>query len=116
MSTPNFWEILDKFFEESRLIIEINKGTNPVNPEAKFPVDYGYLEGTSSSDGEGIDVFIGTDPGRRVDAILCTADLLKRDLEIKILMGCTEKEKMDVSRFYETYLSMRGILIRRGNS
>ena len=36
----------------------------------------------------------GSDHTAGIDAILCTVDLLKRDSEIKILLDCTEEEKM----------------------
>lgn len=44
-------------------------------------------------DGDGIDVWVGTDERKQVDAIMCIVDLMKRDSEIKILIGCTENEK-----------------------
>ncbi|MCX6656309.1 MAG: inorganic pyrophosphatase, partial [Candidatus Bathyarchaeota archaeon] len=75
--------------------------------------DYGYLEGTSSMDEDGIDIFVGSDPSRRVDAIICTVDLVKRDSEIKILIGCTEAEKLAVEQLYEVFPSMRGLLVRQ---
>ena len=43
--------------------------------------------------GEGIDVWVGTDSRKQIDAIMCIVDLMKRDSEIKILIGCTEEEK-----------------------
>jgi inorganic pyrophosphatase len=78
-----------------------------------FPVDYGYLEGTFSMDGEGIDVFVGSDSGDMVDSILCTIDLVKRDSEIKVLLGCTEEDKQAILRLYESFSSMRSLLVRR---
>lgn len=36
----------------------------------------------------------------KIDAIMCIDDLMKKDLEIKILIGCTEEEKAIV---YETH-------------
>lgn len=40
-------------------------------------------------DGAGIDVWVGSDE-KKVDAIMCIVDLMKKDSEIKILIGCTE--------------------------
>ena len=50
------------------------------------------FEDTSSMDGAGIDVWVGSGE-KQVDAIMCTVDLIKKDSEIKILIGCTEEEK-----------------------
>jgi inorganic pyrophosphatase len=114
MSNETFWGYLDRLVAESRVIIDVPKGVkNPRLPEELQFVDYGYLEGTSSMDEDGIDVFVGSNSNRSVDAILCTVDLFKRDSEIKILIGCTEAEKLAVERLYEVFPSMRGLLVRR---
>ncbi len=54
-----------------------------------YPLDYGYVENTSAADGGGIDVWIGTAEEKILTGILCTFDTLKRDAEIKLLIGCT---------------------------
>ena len=64
-------------------------------------------------DGEGIDVWVGTDEERNIDAVMCIVDLKKRDSEIKILLGCTEEEKESIYQFHNETESMKGILIRR---
>jgi inorganic pyrophosphatase len=115
MVEGTFWGHLDRLVAESRVIVDNPRGTSDDDPSSiAYPVDYGYLEGTSSMDGDGIDVFVGSDPGQKVDAIVCTVDLMKRDSEIKVLIGCTEEEKQAVTRLYEAFPPMRGLLIRRG--
>jgi inorganic pyrophosphatase len=55
-----------------------------------YPFDYGYLAGTVAADGGGIDVWLGMQASaneRRVTGVICAVDLLKRDSEIKILLG-----------------------------
>jgi len=109
----DFWVALDRLVSESKIIIDRPKGSrHPKFPMYVYPLDYGYLENTSSSDGDGIDIWQGTN-GDYVDSIFCTVDLLKRDSEIKILIGCSEDEKMIISRFYNDNEYMKGILIRR---
>ena len=76
------------------------------------PVDYGYLEDTASIYGEGISVFVGSDPEQRIDAIVCTIDLVKRNSEIKVLIGCTE-EKLAIESLYEAFPPMCGLFLRR---
>ena len=63
-------------------------------------------------DGSGIDVWVGSN-GQGVDAIMCIVDLMKKDSEIKILIGCTEKEKEIVYQTHNETEYMKGILIRR---
>ena len=109
-NTAIFWQALDKLVSTSKIIIDRPKGSrHPKYPDCIYPVDYGYLVGTSSMDGGGIDVWKGTN-GDYIDAIICTVDLLKRDSEIKILIGCNEEEKQLVIPYNEY---MKGILIRR---
>lgn len=63
-------------------------------------------------DGAGIDVWVGTN-GKNIDAIMCIVDLMKRDSEIKILIGCTEEEKDIIYETHNETQYMKGILIRR---
>ena len=44
---------------------------------------------------------------------MCMVDLLKKDSEIKILIGCTEEEKETVYQFHNESEFMKGILVRR---
>lgn len=86
----NFWRALDALVDSSTLKIDRPKGSaHPRYPDFLYPLDYGYLEGTTSADGAGIDVWIGSLPEKQVTALLCTVDLEKRDTEIKLLLGCT---------------------------
>jgi len=65
-------------------------------------------------DGGGIDLWQGSDPAQNLDAIICTVDLIKRDSEVKLLIGCTEEEKALVYKAHNKTESMKGILVRRG--
>jgi len=113
-----FWKALERLAAESNIIIDRPKGSrHPKYADFVYPLDYGYLENTSSMDGGGIDVWKGSD-GEHIDAIICTVDLLKRDSEIKILVGCNEEEKQLVLEAHnfdnvKTEEFMKGIMIRR---
>lgn len=50
---------------------------------------------------------------KRADALICTVDLVKRDAEIKLLIGCTEAEKQAALQKHNDSDGMKGILIRR---
>lgn len=113
MYNEEFWESLDKLIDISEIIIDRPKGTaHPKYPEYIYEVDYGYLKNTTSMDGDGIDVWVGTGE-KTVDAIICTVDLIKNDSEIKILLGCTEEEKEIIYQTHNESEYMKGILIRR---
>ena len=109
-----FWKIIDSLTLSSEIVIDRPKGTaHPRYGNCVYPFDYGYLKHSSSMDGGGIDVWVGSLQDRKVDAIICTVDILKRDSEIKLLVGCTEQEKETVLAFHNNSDFMKGILIHR---
>lgn len=108
-----FWSAIDKLIAESEISIDRPKGTKHPRFDFTYPLDYGYLKNTSSMDGGGIDVWCGSLSNAVCDAIICTVDLLKRDSEIKLLIGCTEVEKQTVFAFHNDSEYMKGIIIRR---
>lgn len=108
-----FWDALDRLIESSEIVIDRPKGTvHPRFSDFIYKVDYGYLKDTTAMDGGGIDVWVGTG-GTNVDAIMCIVDLMKKDSEIKILIGCTEKEMQIIYQTHNETEYMKGILIRR---
>ena len=110
----DFWNAIDNIVNTSEIVIDRKKGTvHPHYPDFIYKIDYGFLEGTSSMDGGGIDVWVGTDNTIGVDAIMCIVDLTKRDSEIKILIDCTEEEKQIVYQTHNETEYMKGVLIRR---
>lgn len=108
-----FWLALDRLVTESELVIDRPKGSRHPKYFHVYPVDYGYLKDTASMDGGGIDVWRGTNVNQKLDAIICTADLKKKDSEIKLLIGCTDEEKEIIYRFHNENEYMKGILIPR---
>ena len=111
----SFWKAVDTLVNESKIVIDRSKGTHhPRFPSIIYPVDYGYLENTTSPDWGGIDVWQGTASVMKTDAIICTVDLMKKDSEIKLLISCTPEEKKTILEFHNESEYMKGILIERG--
>ena len=109
-----FWDALDRLVADSEIIIDRPKGsTHPRYPAFVYPADYGYLKNTASMDGGGIDVWFGTDSAQMLDAIICTVDLIKRDSEIKLLIGCTSEEKSLIYQTCNETSLMKGIMMQR---
>ena len=87
----DFWEILDDLVNDSEIVIDRPKGTaHPRYPNFIYKVDYGYIKNTS-----------------------CIVDFMKRDSEIKVLIGCTEEEKQLIYQTHNETQYMKGIMIRR---
>ncbi len=109
-----FWQAIDELVTICNIVIDRPKGSaHPRFPEYTYPLDYGYLEGTSSIDGQGIDVWMGSAKNKTVDAIICTVDLMKKDSEIKLLIGCSPEEKALIYARHNAPPFMKGIFIER---
>lgn len=62
----------------SEIVIDRPRGSvHPKYPDFIYRVDYGYLKNTTSMDGAGIDIWVGSGE-RKIDAIICTVDLMKK--------------------------------------
>lgn len=95
-----FWAAAEHLVDTSEIVVDRPKGSShPTVPEAIYPVAYGYLKGTTASDGEGIDVWLGSLEPKRITGVVCTLDLRKRDAEVKLLVGCTSGEENDILSF-----------------
>ena len=64
------------------------------------------IKNTSGGDGNEIDVWRGSLGKKVLNAIACTVDILKRDTEIKLIVGCSDHEIEIIKRFYTSeYMS-----------
>jgi inorganic pyrophosphatase len=101
----SYWQSLQDLITESAIVIDRPHGAqHPRYPDLIFPLDYGYIEGTTSGDGDGIDIWVGSLGGKALTGILCTFDTVKRDAEIKILAGCTKKDIETILHFYNDFM------------
>lgn len=110
---PEFWEYLDRLIAACPVVVDRPKDSrHPRYPELVYPLDYGYLEGSTTVDGGGLDVWVGSLPERRLAALALTVDLKKRDAEMKLLLGCSAAETRIILDFLNGN-SMRAILVVR---
>ena len=112
----SFWEHLDKLVSSHKIVIDRPKGsTHPNYPDFIYPLDYGYLEDTKGGDGNEIDVWLGSQPTRTVQAVFCTVDLVKADTEIKLVIGCSDTEITKIHPYHNN-TGQQGLLIKRDYS
>lgn len=96
----SFWKTMQELAATTPITIDRPKGTaHPRWADLIYPLDYGYLENTSAGDGDGIDVWFGSSSNKTLTGILCTFDRLKRDAEIKLLIGCTLEDVETIRSF-----------------
>ena len=97
----SFWQEMSQLIHENRIVIDRPKHSiHPRHSNLTYPLDYGYLENTTAADGSGIDVWIGSRNAKTLTGILCTFDTIKRDMEIKLLVGCTPRDVQTIQIFH----------------
>lgn len=111
-----FWQKLDSIYFASSIVITQPLGsTHSTFTNLVYPVDYGYLNDTLSQDLMGISIYKGKGSAYSVEAILVAADILKKDIEVKLLVGCGQEEVDQILRFVNQTEFQKTILVRRGN-
>ena len=111
-----FWQKLDSIYFASSIVITQPQGTaHPTFKNLVYPVDYGYLNETLSQDELGIAIYKGKGSAYLVEAILVAADILKKDIEVKLLVGCSQEEVDKILRFVNQTEYQKTIIVRRGN-
>lgn len=114
MKNPDFWRKLDELIASCEIVIDRPRGSrHPRYPEAIYEVDYGYLKGTSSMDGDGIDLYLGSLPDKRLSGIIVIVDAEKKDSEIKLLLGVAQEELKWIMNWCNGSELMKGLLIER---
>ena len=108
-----FWNSLQQLVDKSTVKIDRPKNSvHPRFPDYIYPFDYGYLEGTMSGDGDGIDCWIGSLGGTLVTGVVTVVDAVKGDSEIKVLIGCTSDDMQIIWKCHQRG-SMDGLLIEK---
>lgn len=93
------WEAWEILINKNGTTIDRPKGSrHPVFPDIIYPIDYGYINETLSTDGAEIDIFLGTATNKLV-AVLFTADFRKGDREAKLIYNCSPSEIYLVNGF-----------------
>ncbi len=97
----SFWHRLEALVAGAELEIDRPRGSaHPRYPEVIYPLDYGHLLGTTGGDGEAVDIWLGSIPAHPLTAVVCTVDLVKKDVELKLLLGCTKQEQQTILQFH----------------
>jgi inorganic pyrophosphatase len=103
----SFWHEMGQLIITNSIVIDRPKGaSHPRYPKLTYPLAYGYLENTTAGDGDGIDVWMGSLNSKTLTGILCTFDNIKRDAEIKLLLGCTKEDIRIIRKFNDKMLTL----------
>jgi len=108
------WAHWDRCIEQRGVTLDRPFGTaHPNHPSVVYPLDYGFLPGTTGPDGEPVDVFLGTGTQGLV-GLLLTTDHRQGDRDVKLLVDCTPPEIYTAHGFinYDRRL-LEGVLVLR---
>lgn len=109
-----FWQKVDTLYLSSSFELTRKKGSlHPQYPNLQYPCDYGYLKTLEDENEDLIACFIGSNR-KEVNAIIVCADILKKDLEVKILIGVSEEEEETILQFLNQTEFQKSIIIHRG--
>ncbi len=109
-----FWQKLDTIYLSSELIIDKPKGfVHPLYANLIYPVDYGYLSDTIAVN-EGICTYKGS-AKTGLQHVIISADILKKDLEVKLLVDCSDEEVKEILLFLNQTDLQKSVLISRSN-
>ena len=111
-----FWQKVDALFYASTVKPVKKKGeTNDNFADLVHPLDYGKIEDLASVNGKGVGVYCGSGNVNQITALVVAADILAKELDVKILAGCNEEEVDAVLHYLNQTDFQKTILIRRGN-
>lgn len=109
-----FWQKVDTLYLSSDFVVTQKKASfHPKYPNLQYPCDYGYLKTLGDEKEDLITCFIGT-AKKEVNAIIVCADILKKDLESKVLIGVSQDEEEAILQFLNQTEFQKSVIIRRG--
>ncbi len=111
-----FWQKIDTLYFSNRLVIAREKGSiHPKYHNLIYPVDYGYLEDTQNKESEGIAVYKGSGNDYMVKTLVVAADILKKEIDVKLLVGCDAQEEEEILRFLNQTDFQKSVVVRRSH-
>jgi inorganic pyrophosphatase len=107
-----FWTTLAELASTAKVVVDRPKNSeHPKFSDFVYPLDYGYLDGTTGGDGAGVDVWLGGE-GTELVGVFMTVDPFKRDAELKLVLGCSDTEIASIEHFYADQ-PQQAVFVRR---
>lgn len=111
-----FWQKVDTLYLSNDVKVVKKKGdVHDTFRNLVYPLDYGRIEDLASVSGKGVAVYLGSGNRHQVTALAVAADILAKELDVKILAGCTEEEVSQVLHYLNQTDFQKTVLIRRGS-
>ncbi len=111
-----FWQKIDTLYLSSDLEMDKPAGTaHHLYKNLIYPVDYGHLQSNVDDIDKSVGLYRGSGPQKIIDTIVVCVDILKKDIEVKLLMGCTPQEEEKILIFLNQTDFQKTIVVRRGS-
>lgn len=108
-----FWQKIDTLYLSSGYTLSKKKGeTHDTFKNMIYPTNYGKVQANSE---QGISIYVGTGDKNKVTALVIAADILEKELDVKILAGCSPEEEDAILRFLNQTDYQKTVLIHRGS-
>lgn len=109
-----FWQKLDTLlYTLDYKQIRAKGDVHPKYTNLVYPLEYGYLLDPDNEGSVVAKVFKGSLSPKKSDQIILSVDILQKDIDVKILMGCSVEEQMMILKFLNQTAFQKTILIRR---
>lgn len=109
-----FWQKLDTLLLSNPVIIKKKKGDLHADfGSLIYPVDYGELGGTNGNGDSVVSVYCGTAIKQQANTVVVAVDILKKTLDVKVLLSCTPEEELLVLKFLNQTDFQKTIVMRR---
>ncbi|NLC42466.1 MAG: Inorganic pyrophosphatase [Erysipelothrix sp.] len=112
-----FWQKIDTLLFS--LTYKKSRDPQKVHPTYSnlvYPLEYGYLVDVDEGNKYvHIGVFKGNDESRQVNSVVICADILQKELDVKLLIGCNAEDEKAVLEFLNQTEYQKTILVRRGS-
>ncbi len=110
-----FWQKVDSLYlSGTRKIIKKKGEVHDTFKNLVYPLDYARIEDMKSVSGHGVAVYLGSENRNKVSALVVAADILEKELDVKVLAGCTDEEIEEVLRYLNQTDFQKTVLIKRG--
>lgn len=110
-----FWQKVNTLYLSCGFTIVRKKGDHhPQFANLIYPVDYGYINETKSTNGEGLSLYAGTGDRNKISALVIAVDILSREMDVKVLVGCNSEEEESILRYLNQTDYQKTILVHKG--
>ncbi len=109
-----FWQKVDTLYFSSEVTPLKKKGEH--HDEFKnliYPANYGKM---NANEANAISVYFGSLDKNKITGLIVAADILSKEIDVKLLAGCNEEEEEEVLRFLNQTAFQKTVLIKRGNA